>query len=48
MRPKGSASELERRRQRAIALLDKGHAPVDVARMLGVDRRSVRRWKAAY
>ncbi len=48
MRPKGSASELELRRQRAIALLDKDHAPVDVARMLGVDRRSVRRWKAAH
>jgi transposase len=48
MRPKGSASELERRRQRAIALLDKDHAPVDVARRLGVDRRSVRRWKAAH
>lgn len=48
MRPKGSASELERRRQRAIALLDRGHAPVDVARMLDVDRRSVRRWKAAH
>ncbi len=47
MRPKGSARELERRRQRAIALLD-SHAPVDVARMLGVDRRSVRRWKAAH
>jgi transposase len=48
MRPNGSASELERRRHRAIALLAKGHAPADVARMLGVDRRSVRRWKAAY
>lgn len=48
MRPKGSPGELERRRQRAIALLEKGHGPVDVARMLGVDRRSVRRWKAAY
>jgi transposase len=48
MRPKGSASELERRRQRAISLLDRGHAPVDVARMLDVDRRSVRRWKAAH
>lgn len=48
MRPKGSPSELERRRRRAIALLDKDHAPVDVARMLGVDRRSVRRWKAAH
>jgi transposase len=48
MRPKGSASELERRRQRAISLLDRGHAPVDVAQMLDVDRRSVRRWKAAH
>lgn len=48
MRPKGSASELERRRQRAISLLDRGQAPVDVARMLDVDRRSVRRWKAAH
>jgi transposase len=48
MRPKGSARELERRRQRAISLLEKGHAPVDVARMLDVDRRSVRRWKAAH
>ena len=48
MRPKGSAGELERRRQRAIVLLEGGQAPVDVARMLGVDRRSVRRWKAAH
>ena len=48
MRPKGSTSELERRRLRAIALLDKGNAPVDVAKMLGVDRRSVRRWKAVH
>jgi transposase len=48
MRPKDSAGELERRRHRAITLLENGHAPVDVARMLGVDRRSVRRWKAAY
>jgi transposase len=48
MRPKGSASELERRRQRAIQLLEQGHGPVDVARMLGVDRRSVRRWRAAH
>jgi len=48
MRPKGSPRELEQRRQRAIALLEKDHRPVDIARMLGVDRRSVRRWKAAY
>lgn len=48
MRPKGSARELEQRRQRAISLLENGHAPVDVARRLDVDRRSVRRWKAAH
>src|SRR3989344_7424765 len=48
MRPAGSPEELERRRRRAMRLLDDGYAPVDVARMVGVDRRSVRRWKAAY
>jgi transposase len=48
MRPEGSGKQLERRRQRAIALLKEGHAPVEVARVLGVDRRSVRRWNAAY
>lgn len=48
MRPKGSPEELERRRLRAIALLNQEYQPVDVARMVGVDRRSVRRWKAAY
>lgn len=48
MRPPGSPEELERRRHRAMALLAEGHSPVEVARMLGVDRRSVRRWKAAH
>lgn len=48
MRPKGRPEELETRRLRAIALLNKGHQPVEVARMVGVDRRSVRRWKSAY
>ena len=47
MRPHGSPQELEGRRFRALALLEQGHAPVEVARRLGVDRRSVRRWKAA-
>jgi len=47
MRPHGSPEELERRRQRALALLDEGLQPVEVAQRLGVDRRSVRRWKAA-
>jgi transposase len=48
MRPTGSPEELERRRERAIALLGEGYAPVDVAERVGVDRRSVRRWKAAF
>lgn len=48
MRPQGSPKELERRRQRAITLLNEGRQPVEVARMVGVDRRSVRRWKANY
>lgn len=48
MRPHGSPEQLENRRKRAMVLLEQGYQPVDVARKLGVDRRSVRRWKAAY
>jgi transposase len=48
MRPSGSPEELERRRRRAIALLQQGMAPVEVARIVGVDRRSVRRWRVNY
>lgn len=48
MRPYGTAQELERRRQRAIGLLEQGFPPVEVAERLGVDRRSVRRWKATH
>jgi len=48
VRPKGSPEELEQRRLRAIALFNENYQPVDIARMVGVDRRSVRRWKAAY
>jgi transposase len=47
MRPNGSPAELERRRLRALSLLEEGLAPVEVAQRLGVDRRSVRRWKAS-
>jgi transposase len=47
MRPSGTPHELEDRRLRALRLLDEGFAPVEVARQIGVDRRSVRRWKAA-
>jgi len=46
MRPIGSPDELERRRFRALVLLAQGLAPVEVARLMGVDRRSVRRWRA--
>jgi transposase len=48
VRPQGSPEELERRRLRAIGLLKGGYQPVDVAHMLGVDRRSVRRWNASH
>jgi transposase len=48
MRPAGSPETLERRRHKAIALLAEGWSPVEVARHVHVDRRSVRRWRAAH
>jgi len=48
MRPHGSPEMLEQRRRKAIQLLQNGVQPVDVARKLGVDRRSVRRWRASF
>jgi transposase len=48
MRPLGNAKSLEQRRVQAIELLQDGWQPVDVARKIGVDRRSVRRWRAAF
>ena len=48
MRPFGSPAQLEDRRLHAIGLLEKGLQPVDIARKLKVDRRSVRRWKASF
>jgi transposase len=47
MRPSGTPQELEQRRLRGLRLLGEGFSPVEVARQVGVDRRSVRRWKAA-
>jgi transposase len=47
MRPNGSPHELEQRRYRALALLQQGLSPVEVAQRVGVDRRSVRRWNSA-
>src|SRR5919109_4595966 len=48
MRPAGSPAELERRRVQAIELVERGIPVHAVADRLGVDRRSVRRWKQAY
>jgi transposase len=45
MRPKGSAAELEWRRQRAVALTEQGEAPAVVARSLGVTPSSLHRWR---
>src|SRR5580692_1948955 len=45
MRPKGSAAELEWRRQRAVALTEQGEAPAVVARILGVTPSSLHRWR---
>lgn len=48
MRPQGTAEELERRRLRAVSLLQEGYGPTEVARMVGADRRSVQRWARRY
>src|SRR5688572_21521716 len=45
MRPEGTAAELERRRRRAVALVEGGESPSVVARILGVTRSSLRRWR---
>ncbi len=45
MRPKGTAAELERRRRRAVELLEHGEAPAVVGRILGVRPTSLHRWR---
>jgi transposase len=45
MRPIGSAAELERRRIRAVELLEQGESPSVVARILGVHETSLHRWR---
>jgi len=44
-RPIGTAAELERRRRRAVELLDQGESPTTIARILGVHETSVHRWR---
>lgn len=48
MRPHGSPAELQRRRHSAIDLLEAGCTTSEVALRLGVDSRSVRRWRTAW
>ena len=48
MRPVGSPEMLERRRKEGIRLLRQGQSQGEVARKLGVDQRSVRRWYGSF
>jgi transposase len=45
MRPKGTADELERRRRRAVELVEQGESPTLVARILGVRPTTIHRWR---
>ena len=47
MRPVGSTEELERRRRRAIALLEQGEKPSVIVRILGISKGSLYRWRDA-
>jgi transposase len=44
-RPIGTPAELERRRRRAVELLEQGESPSTIARVLGVHETSVHRWR---
>jgi transposase len=44
MRPVGTAEELQRRRLRAVELVNQGESPEDVAHFLGCGRSSVYTW----
>lgn len=44
MRPIGIAEELQRRRLRAVELVEQGESPDDVARFLGCGRSWVYTW----
>jgi transposase len=48
MRPAGSPAELERRRLRAVALIQDGYSLNEVARRLGCNASSVMRWRNAF
>lgn len=48
MRPFGDPKTLEKRRLKAVSFHKQGLLPGQIARQLGVDRRSVHRWLLAY
>jgi transposase len=45
-RPIGTPAELERRRRRAVDLLNQGESATDIARILGARRNSLYRWQS--
>lgn len=47
MRPEGSPAELERRRVRAVALIQDGYSLNEVARRIGCNASSAMRWRDA-
>jgi len=46
-RPIGTSAELERRRRRAVELMEQGESPSAIARILGCARPSLYRWRQA-
>jgi transposase len=48
MRPTGTAEELERRRRRAIVLLNEGHGVRATAEMVGASPGTVTKWRQVY
>ncbi len=48
MSRQGSAEQLQKRRLRAIALLEQGYTQVEVAQKLGVTQGAVSQWKTAH
>jgi transposase len=47
MRPIGTARQLAARRERVLRLLQRGHAPAELAEVIGVTLRSIQRWRRA-
>lgn len=48
MRPKGTKAELEARRRRAVEMVLAGKGVREVGRLIGVDGKSVTRWRQMY